>query len=126
MRKILTYFVAVFAFTTFASAQTEPTSPKQFPNIKIANFGQMDERFYRGAQPTEEDYKALKELGISTIIDLRKDSEAYSKKTVEDLGMRYVNIPMTGWTTKDESVAEFLKVANDPANGKFYVHCAAG
>ena len=126
MRTILTYFVAFFAFTTIASAQTEPTSPKQFPNINIVNFGQMDERFYRGAQPTAEDYKALKEFGINTIIDLRKDAEDYSKSTVESLGMKYVNIPMTGWTTKDESVAEFLKVANDTSNGKFYVHCAAG
>ena len=27
--------------------------------IKIKNFGQMDERFYRGAQPKEKDYKDL-------------------------------------------------------------------
>ena len=148
MQKILTAFVALFASATFASAQAEtaapvamaqavspapiaedytvPMAPKAFPNIKIVNFGQVDERFYRGAQPTQEDYKALKELGINTIIDLRKDHEDYSKSTVESLGMKYVNIPMTGWTTKDSSVAEFLKVANDPATGKFYVHCAAG
>lgn len=148
MRKILTAFAALMASAAFASAQAVPTAPiamaqtvspapiavdysvpaapKAFPNIKIENFGQMDERFYRGAQPTAEDYKALKELGINTIIDLRKDSESYSKSTVESLGMKYVNIPMTGWTTKDSSVADFLKVANDPATGKFYVHCAAG
>ncbi|MEQ1765730.1 MAG: tyrosine-protein phosphatase, partial [Pyrinomonadaceae bacterium] len=81
---------------------------------------------YRGAQPTQEDYKALKELGINTVIDLRKDNEDYSQSTVESLGMKYVNIPMTGWTTHDKDVAEFLKVANDPANGKVYLHCAAG
>jgi protein tyrosine/serine phosphatase len=86
----------------------------------------MDERFYRGSQPTAEDYKALKEFGINTVIDLRKDAEPYSKSTVESLGMKYVNIPMTGWTTKDESVTDFMKVVNDPATGKFYVHCAAG
>lgn len=126
MRKILSAFVALLAGATFASAQAVPTAPKAFPNIKIENFGQMDERFYRGAQPTAEDYKALKEMGIDTIVDLRKDSEDYSKSTVESLGMKYVNIPMTGWTTKDESVAEFLKVANDPASGEFFVHCAAG
>lgn len=126
MRKYLTFIVALFAFASISQSQTSPTSPKGFPNIKIQNFGQMDERLYRGAQPTEEDYKALKELGINTVIDLRKDSEAFSKSTVESLGMKYVNIPMTGWTTKDESVADFLKVMNDPASGKVYLHCAAG
>ena len=35
-----------------------------FPNIKISNFGQMDENFYRGARPKDKDYPALKELGI--------------------------------------------------------------
>lgn len=118
--------VAAFGFSNVVQAQTDPTAPKEFPNIKIVNFGQMDERFYRGAQPTAEDYKALKELGITTVIDLRKDSEEYSKSTVESLGMKYVNIPMTGWTTRDESVAEFLKIVNNPTSGKFYVHCAAG
>ena len=142
MRSYITLLLAIFAFapatqaqqfqpTTAAPAsvsqgQFDITAPKQFPNIKIENFGQMDERFFRGAQPTAEDYKALKELGINTVIDLRKDSEDYSKSTVESLGMRYINIPMTGWTTKDSSVAEFLKEINDTANGKVYVHCAAG
>lgn len=126
MRRILTFFVALFACATIASAQAEPTAPKQVPNITIENFGQMDERLFRGSQPTQEDYKALQEFGINTVIDLRKDAEDYSKSAVESTGMKYVNIPMTGWTTRDESVMDFLKVMNDPANGKVYVHCAAG
>jgi protein tyrosine/serine phosphatase len=150
MRRILTFFVALTACTFVASAQaestafttqmaqtapasalsvtnySEPTAPKAFPNIDIENFGQMDERFFRGSQPSEAQYKALKELGINTVIDLRKDNEDYSKSTVESLGMKYVHIPMTGWTTRDESVVEFLKQINDQANGKVYVHCAAG
>jgi len=142
MRKYLTLLLAFFTFATVSQAQQfapagtqtgtvshsqfEPTAPRAFPNIKIANFGQMDERFYRGAQPTAEHDKALKEFGINTIIDLRKDAEPYSKSTVESLGMKYVNIPMTGWTTKDSSVEEAMKTLNDPENGKVYVHCAAG
>jgi protein tyrosine/serine phosphatase len=122
-RTFASLLVTVFSFAIFAQAQT---SPSHFDGINIANFGQMDERFYRGSQPTAEDYKALKEFGINTVIDLRKDAEPYSKSTVESLGMKYVNIPMTGWTTKDESVTDFMKVVNDPATGKFYVHCAAG
>ncbi|MBK9155373.1 MAG: tyrosine-protein phosphatase [Chloracidobacterium sp.] len=126
MRKILTVFVALLVSATYVSAQAEPTSPKQFPGIDIENFGQMDTRFFRGSQPTQEDYRDLKEFGINTVIDLRKDSEEYSKPTVESLGMKYINIPMTGWTTRDESVAEFMAAIEDPANGNVYVHCAAG
>lgn len=126
MHRILTILVAVFACATFVAAQSDTTAPKTFPNITIENFGQMDERFFRGSQPTEEQYKALKEFGINTVIDLRKDSESYSKSTVESLGMKYVHIPMSGWTTRDESVVEFMKQINDSGNGNVYVHCAAG
>jgi protein tyrosine/serine phosphatase len=98
-----------------------------FSNIKIKNFGQMDERFYRGAQPKKEDYQALAALGIHTVIDLQAEPKGYEKPTVESLGMSYVNIPMVDKAyPKQEWVDAFLKVVNDPATGKFYVHCAGG
>lgn len=113
-----------FACTSFA--QTSP-SPESFPNVKIGNFGQMDERFYRGAQPEQDDYQSLKDLGITTVIDLRNDPTDYEKSAVESLGMRYINIPMSGWKTpKDEQVRQFMEIANNPDSGKFFVHCKAG
>jgi protein tyrosine/serine phosphatase len=98
-----------------------------FPNINIKNFGQMDERFYRGARPKDDDYKALAELGINTVIDLTDNSMEYEKPAVEALGMRYVNIPMVdkGYP-KMEQVNEFLKLVSDPSTGKFFLHCAGG
>jgi protein tyrosine phosphatase (PTP) superfamily phosphohydrolase (DUF442 family) len=127
-KNFLTAFVTsllmVFSFASFTSAQTAPSS---FPNVKIGNFGQMDERFYRGAQPKEEDYKVLAAMGIKTVIDLQDDPKAYEKPIVESLGMKYVNIPMVSkkYPTED-AVQTFLKVVNDPTTGKFYVHCAGG
>jgi tyrosine-protein phosphatase SIW14 len=87
----------------------------------------MDERFFRGAQPKESDYKDLALLGIKTIIDLREDPEPYEKPLVEQLGMRYVNIPMIDKEYPTPEATElFLKTVNDPNSGKFYVHCAGG
>jgi protein tyrosine/serine phosphatase len=46
---------------------------------------------------------------------------------VEALGMRYVNIPMDDKSyPKEDQIEAFLKLANDPATGKFFVHCAGG
>ncbi len=118
--------VMVLGFTTISSAQTSP-STTDFPNVKIKNFGQMDDRFYRGAQPETSDYQSLKDLGIKTVIDLRNDPTDYEKAAVEALGMTYVNIPMSGWRSpKDEDLEHFMKLANDPNTGKFFVHCKAG
>jgi len=96
-------------------------------NVNIKNFGQMDDRFFRGGQPKENDYQQLAALGITTVIDLREDPMAYEKRNVEALGMHYVNIPMSD---KDypptEKIAEFLKLVDNPSTGKFFVHCAGG
>ena len=95
--------------------------------VSIKNFGQMDDRFFRGGQPKEKEYQELAALGIKTVIDLRDDPKDYEKTNVEALGMRYVNIAMSD---KDyppaAKIQEFLKLVDDPATGKFYVHCAGG
>jgi protein tyrosine/serine phosphatase len=127
-RKIPSTAVAVlslvFALSVVSSAQEHEGS---FPNIKVKNFGQMDERFYRGAQPKEKDYQALAALGIKTVIDLREDPESYEKGNVEALGMRYVNIPMGDKEyPKLDQINQFLTLVDQPATGKFFVHCAGG
>jgi protein tyrosine/serine phosphatase len=124
IRKSSAVLIAIFCFSIFAAAQTSPSS---FPGVNIGNFGQMDERFYRGAQPLESDYQALKDLGVSTVIDLRNDPTDYEKGSVEALGMKYVNIPMSGWKSpKQKDVDTFLALVNNAETGKFYVHCKAG
>jgi protein tyrosine/serine phosphatase len=118
-------FLVVLAISviSFAKGHSDPA----FSNIKIKNFGQMDQTFYRGAQPNEQDYKDLQRLGIKTVIDLRSDPESYEKPDVESLGMRYVNIPMSDSDyPKAEQVSQFLKLVDDPSTGKFFVHCAGG
>src|SRR5216684_5812618 len=96
----------------FAKGHSDPA----FSNIKIKNFGKMDDRFYRGAQPEESDYKDLKTLGVNTVIDLQDHPTSYEKRDVETLGMRYVNIPMSDSSyPKEDSVDAFLKLVNDRA-----------
>ena len=124
-RYALLALIAVLSLTATASAQE--TTSNAAPTIKIKNFGQMDERFYRGAQPKEKDYKDLAQLGIKTIIDLRDDPEDYAKPMVESLGMTYIHIPMIAKKYPTTEATElFLKTVNDPSTGKFYVHCAGG
>src|SRR6266852_4094376 len=106
--------VLLIASGAFAKTHSDPA----FANIKIRNFGKMDDRFYRGAQPDESDYKDLKALGMNTVIDLQDRPTSYEKRDVEALGMRYVNIPMSDSSyPKPESVDAFLKLVNDRQTG---------
>jgi len=125
LAKISAAVVVVLAVAGGAVAKRH--SDPAFSNIHIRNFGKMDDRFYRGAQPDEADYKDLKALGIQTIIDLQDSPTNYEKRDAEALGMRYVNIPMSDSSyPKQESINAFLKLVNDPATGKFFAHCAGG
>ena len=125
LAKISAAVVIVLAIGTAALAKGH--SDPAFSNIHIRNFGKMDDRFYRGAQPDESDYKDLKALGIQTVIDLTDHPTSYEKRDAEALGMRYVSIPMSDSSyPKQESIDAFLKLVNDPATGKFFAHCAGG
>ena len=123
--KISVAVTIVLAIGTAAIGKTH--SDPAFSNIKIRNFGKMDDRFYRGAQPDESDYKDLKALGVKTVIDLQDHPTSYEKRDVEALGMRYVSIPMSDSSyPREEQIAAFLNVVNDPTTGKFFAHCAGG
>ena len=129
IRQILKSFFAILALAIIASAQepAQKTDNTDVKFIKIKNFGQMDGRFYRGAQPKDRDYTDLAKLGINTIIDLRDDSEPTERMMVEAAGMKYVHIPRVGKKYPTPEATEmFLKTVNDAATGKFFVHCAGG
>ena len=121
---VIAILTVVFSFSAISFAKSKESS---FPNIKISNFGQMDQNFYRGARPKSEDFKNLAALGIKTVIDLTDNSREREEPAVIAAGMRYVNIPIVDKAYPGaDQVSAFLKVANDPATGKFYVHCAGG
>lgn len=121
----ITAAIALLAAIATAAISKGNSNP-EFSHIKISNFGQMDERFYRGARPKQKDFQALKDLGIQTVIDLT-DNTPQEKSYVEALGMTYVNLPIPDKKDPtDEQIGQFMKLVNDPATGRFYVHCAGG
>jgi tyrosine-protein phosphatase SIW14 len=126
LRHVAASFFAVILLSAAAAAQT--ATQLDLSSVHIKNFGRMDDRFFRGAEPKSlEDFQALKSLGVDTIIDLQAKPEESEKGWVESLGMRYVNIPMIEKKyPRPEHVEAFMKTVDDPATGKFFVHCAGG
>jgi protein tyrosine phosphatase (PTP) superfamily phosphohydrolase (DUF442 family) len=140
-----TLFAALFLFSAFptlhaqvsASATTEsgiarasfgaPAEKLQLAGVR--NGGKISEALFRGAQPSPEGLAELKKLGVTAVVDLRgnRGPVARERAEAEALGMRFVNIPITGWhPPADEQVAEFLDLfRKDPAQ-KVFVHCYFG
>jgi uncharacterized protein (TIGR01244 family) len=97
-------------------------------NIRIDNFGRVDERYYRGAQPEGRDYADLAALGVKTVINLTSDdAEPNEQSLTEQAGMRYVHIPMTMHRPPTGGqLAQFLAVVKDSAKQPVFVHCVGG
>jgi len=95
----------------------------------INNFSQVDEHVYRGAQPTPEGFQYLAKIGVETVLDLREGGERATgeEQLVTSLGMKYVNVPMTGLTppTKEE-ITRILVLLEDAKVGGVFVHCMRG
>jgi len=125
---ILAFVIYSFAPSNALTNVSSPTRPsKSFANVKIKNFGQMDDHFYRGAQPKDDEYQELADLGVKAIIDLRDDPMPYASKAAEATKMRYYNIPMSDKDyPKNEPIEQFLNLAKEEDNWPFYVHCAGG
>jgi len=126
-RSYLSVLFGVISLILASSVSAFSQQQASLSNVSIKNFGQMDDRFFRGGQPKQDEYQELAALGIKTVIDLRDDPTSYEKGSVEALGMKYVNIPMSDSSYPEAAkIDAFLKLVDDPSTGKFYVHCAGG
>src|SRR5262245_58448159 len=121
----LTMLVIASALTLVSAAGSR--SSPAFPGVTIKNFGNVNDHYYRGSQPTADQFVELKNLGIKTVIDLRKDTEPGAEEGARKAGLRYFDIPMKSSTpATTEQTTQFLTLVNDPANWPVYVHCKGG
>jgi len=111
------------------SGDTLPTAGDiSTATVRIDNFGQVNQGYYRGAQPEGRDYAELSALGIKTVINLTSDdAQTNERSMVERAEMMYFEIPMTTHEPPTAAqLAQFLEIVNDPANQPVYVHCVGG
>ena len=119
--------IAVSLFALACAAISVPAHHANVPGVTIENFGKINENYYRGSQPNQEEFAQLKRLGIRTVIDLREDYKKAEESWVRDLGMKYTRIPLkTRIAATDEQTNYFLSLVNDSANLPVYVHCKGG
>ncbi len=88
--------------------------------------GRIGAGVYVGGQPSRSDFAALKEAGIDTIINMRMGGELdYDEgPLVEELGMRYVSIPVAGPIGMTIENADLLDTALVDGE-QVLVHCAS-
>jgi protein tyrosine/serine phosphatase len=135
--------IVIFLFPVIAPPATLEQSSAAFSNApanpsalaqKIAlagvpNAGKINDFLLRGAQPSNQGLAELNKLGVATGVNLRGWSHEVEseRKQAESLGLRYVNIPVSGWSPPtNEQVAQFLALLRSSPGQKIFVHCKYG
>jgi protein tyrosine/serine phosphatase len=138
------FFFALLSFSTLISTALHAQTPARSSNTPVLrnaygeklklnglpNGGKINDALFRGAQPRADGLKELKNLGVTTIVDLRgedPDKISWERKEAESLGVRFVSIPVSGWAPpSNDQVAQFLKIFRDNPKEKVFVHCRFG
>ena len=112
------------------SAAIDPAYGEKLHIRGIPNAGKINDALYRGAQPKQAGLVELKKLGITTIVDLRRDDPQkadWEGREAAALGLRFVYIPVGGWEPpREEQVAEFLELFRNDPKPTVFVHCRFG
>lgn len=123
----LSLLVSIMFLPALAQHDRKHRESKQTAPTTIANFGQVNDHIYRGAQPRGDQYRQLVTMGIKTIVDLRGDMEADAKSEAERAGLQYISLPLEPKKYPQADAApKFLEIVNNQANWPVYVHCAGG
>lgn len=99
---------------------------------KPDNYTKIDNFLSRSAQPQKDDFKWLREQGVTDVINFRtmkKPGLDFSEEdVVESLGMKYHNIPTVSAKPEEKGIFAFLSLLKNikQKNGKAHIHCKAG
>ena len=96
-----------------------------------AVYAKVGDDLFIAGQPTERALREMKELGVTTIINLRMPQEMErigfdEAKLIAELGMKYVYIPMRGGDGEQSYSPQTLRKFADAmkaADGKVLLHC---
>src|SRR5712692_1138285 len=110
-------------------AEHYPAHSAMLAPAGVSNFGEVTPLLFRGGQPSQEGFQALKKLGVEIVVNFREEHDLIEAERhhVEPLGIRYVSIPWNSWhSPNDQQVAEFLTLLRANPQKKIFVHCHHG
>jgi uncharacterized protein (TIGR01244 family) len=93
----------------------------------VVNYRRLNAKLAAGGTLSPEALRDLKAMGFHTVVDLRTEAEGtlQEKAAVEELGLRYVSVPVTAATLSLDDVKAVAGVLADPAAGPVLLHCAS-
>jgi protein tyrosine phosphatase (PTP) superfamily phosphohydrolase (DUF442 family) len=112
-------FVSALALALFGATPAAREDVRGVPNFAV-----VSPVLSRGAQPTCEGFRQLKEQGIRTVVTLRAVHD--DGAALAGLGLNSYRIRARQWNPETEEVVRAMKVILTPEYQPVFVHCQAG
>jgi protein tyrosine/serine phosphatase len=128
LRMSISALLRCAALAAAVAACTPDNSRLADRSVPIENFAEVAEGVYRGAQPDSAGFRALADMGVKTVINLRANHDDRQEASRYDIEV--VPIPMSAGLSldppTDEDVRKFFDVVLDPKRRPVFFHCAEG
>ncbi len=120
--------LAILAASQVASRMVDaPALPGTLDITGVAKLQAVDGRLMRGAAPSVAGYRSLADAGVTTVIDLRAESDAVRDvATVEGLGMEMVRLPVRDGQVPSQYEVDRVLATVAESPGLVFMHCGAG
>jgi protein tyrosine/serine phosphatase len=122
------FFLAAILFIWSIGAASSAEARGLPTQEGIINFGKINDRLYRGAQPDAAGLKNLKKLGVKMIVNLRMPGDDWKEEAAEASanGLLYTNFPMHPLSRPSvqqvQQILAFFESVSEPV----FVHCQYG
>jgi len=110
------------------TTQAVPVITPHVSEHDLPNFHVVTPTLLRGAAPTPEGLVSLQKMGVKTVIDLRIAPKTVAKEhaQLDQMGVHFINLPMSGEPPTEKQIQTFLATIKDPAQQPVFVHCQHG
>jgi protein tyrosine/serine phosphatase len=125
------FIVLAYPFALHRTAEPAAETPPHDYGA-LPNFHAVHTYLYRGGQPSKAGLAQLKQMGVSTVVDLRRSKQniAVERIQAEQVGLKYISLPMGNFVPAKNKQAQFFQVVESaceqPALGKVFLHCSHG
>ena len=106
-----------------------PTDPLLAAVSGIANACCPLPGLVTGGQPNDAQFRAARAAGAVTVLDIRDPMEPRpfdEPALAASLGLRYVNVSVTGHSLDDATLEQILAVLRDDTAAPVFFHCGSG
>ena len=117
--------LALIAASWWARANTELDAGPKLEGVRKLYV--VDERLWRGAQPSTTGFRSLAASGVRTVIDLRPSTDARKvDRELRALGMESIHLPVTDGTPPSPTQVRRVVDIVDNSQGRVFLHCGEG